>query len=351
MQTLPFDPATARIRIDGKHVIETIDMHTGGEPLRVILNGMPELKAESVLEARGIMQDMHDHLRTALMHEPRGHHDMYGLMLLPPERPDSAFGVLFMHNAGYSTMCGHATIAIARLAVEQGWVPATPPETHFNIDAPCGQIRCFVRSNGQQVLSVAFENVPSFVVAPDQSVELDSGEPVSYDLAYGGAFYAYVDAAQFGVEIMPENTRFFIDKGMEIKRAVASQSSLIVHPAEPELGFLYGTIFIEPSPTEGTHSRNICIFADGEVDRSPTGSGISGRAAINHMRGEMDINQPITIESVIGSTMTVEVVRQVRFGSREAVIPRVSGKAWVTGQHRFVIDPDDPFKDGFLLKG
>ena len=338
------------LKVDGHHMVHCVDMHTGGEPLRVILSGTPPIIAQTVLDHRRIMREEYDDFRTSLMWEPRGHADMYGAVIIPPERRDSAFGVLFLHNDGYSTMCGHATIALGKLAVEMGWIQAEEPVTRFRIDAPCGQLTCMVRVKKGTVEHAAFVNVPSFVSELDAETTLEDGSTVKYDLAYGGAFYAFVDAEQFGVPILPGNTHFFIEKGKEIKAAVSRTSDRIVYPGNSEMSFLYGTIFVGPSENEGVHSRNVCMFADGEIDRSPTGSGVSARAAIHHARAEFETGKKYRIESIIGSTMDVEVLDMTTVpGDRPAIIPKVSGKAWITGQHTFLIHPDDPWRDGFLL--
>ena len=329
--------------------VKTVDMHTGGEPLRVVIEGAPVIEANSILEYRQKMLTEYDDFRKKLMWEPRGHADMYGLLTLPPERADSDFGVLFLHNEGYSTMCGHATIAIAKLAVLLDWVEKTEPLTTMKIDAPCGQLTAFVQIENGVIERVYFDNVPSFVVGLDQTVQLPSGQTIQYDLAYGGAFYAYVNAKQVGLELTPNNYRKLIDKGMAIKHAVMASRS-IDHPFESDLSFLYGTIFIDDSPNASYHSRNVCIFADGEVDRSATGSGVSGRAAIHFARKEIGIRENIEIESITGSTMTVQVKRTVPFGAYQAIIPRVSGDAWIHGFSEFYFDQDDIFEDGFFLR-
>ncbi|MEM7454080.1 MAG: proline racemase family protein [Planctomycetota bacterium] len=328
----------------------TIDMHTAGEPLRVIVEGIPDLSGNTILQMRDEMHRNHDHLRQLLMFEPRGHADMYGLIPVPPERPDSHFGVLFTHNEGYSTMCGHATIAIARLAVELGWVEKVEPVTEVLIDAPCGQLKAFVQVSSGRAGEVSFLNVPSFVVAFDECVEVAGLGNVYYDLAYGGAFYAYVDADQFGLDLTSSGYSQLIRFGRDIKRAVIDQKSNVVHPFEPELSFLYGTIFVGAAMEPGSHSRNVCVFADGEVDRSPTGSGVSGRAAIHHSRGELSVGQEIVVESILGSRMSVSVAGATTFGPHQAVVPMVKGIAQVTGQHEFFLDPDDPFPRGFILR-
>ena len=266
--------------------IKTIDMHTGGEPLRVILDGFPKLKGNSVLEYRRYIKENYDHLRTSLMFEPRGHADMYGCILLPPNDEGADFGILFLHNEGYSTMCGHAIIAITTLAVKMGWVERQEPETKVVIDAPCGRITSYAKVKNGEVHSVYFHCVPSFVVDLDREVEVPDYGLVKYDIAYGGAFYAYVDADRLGIELTQANYRTLIDAGTAIKKAVRD-SFTVKHPFEEDLSLLYGTIFISKNSSDKTDSKNVCIFAEGEVDRSPTGSGVSGRMAIHHARGEI----------------------------------------------------------------
>lgn len=330
--------------------IKTIDMHTGGEPLRVILNGLPELKGNSVLDYRRYMKENHDHLRTALMFEPRGHADMYGCILVPPNDNEADFGILFLHNEGYSTMCGHAVIAITTLAVQLNWVDVQAPETKVVIDAPCGRIYSYAKVNDGQVTSVYFHCVPSFVVGLDFEVELDGVGKVNYDLAYGGAFYAYVDADKLGIDMTAENYRQLIEQGMAIKHAVIQSNDLIIHPFESEMSDLYGTIFTGKSHTTGIDSRNVCIFAAGEVDRSPTGSGVSGRMAIHHKRSDLQIGETMSIESIIGSSFTGSVYKEEKYGPFDAVIPQVEGTAHIVGQNEFLIDPNDPLKNGFILR-
>lgn len=331
--------------------IQTIDMHTGGEPLRVIVSGFPAIEGDTVLDCRNYVKMHYDDLRKALMHEPRGHADMYGCLLVPPNDEGADFGILFLHNEGYSTMCGHAVIAITKLAVEMGWVDPRGTEVQLKIDAPCGRITSFAKlDEAGRVSSVYFHGVPSFVVAMDQLVEVEGLGQVRYDLAYGGAFYAYVDARQLGLALTPDYYSELIKVGMQIKRSVWNVSDQIVHPFEKDLSFLYGTIFIGEPVSEGIDSRNVCVFADGEVDRCPTGSGVSGRMPLHFAKGEINAGDIMRIESITGSVFEGSIVEQVTYGPYQAVIPRVEGTAYITGQHEFLIDPDDPFAKGFFLR-
>ena len=329
--------------------ITTLDAHTAGEPLRIILQGFPELRGDTLLARRRYARKNLDHLRTALMWEPRGHADMYGCLLTPAVTPEADFGILFLHNEGYSPMCGHGIIAVTAAVLETGMLPTTEPETTVKIDTPAGLVAAYARMEKGRVQSVYFRNVPSFVVALGESVEVPRLGRVEYDLAFGGAFYTYVEAEKIGLSLAQENLRRLIETGMAIKRAV-TESRPITHPREEDLGFLYGTIFIGPPQGEGAGSRNVCIFAEGEVDRSPTGTGVSGRLAIHFARGEIALNQSIVVESILGTRFTGRVVETTRCGPHPAIIPEVEGAAYITGRNEFFISPDDPLREGIFLR-
>jgi proline racemase len=329
--------------------ITTIDAHTAGEPLRIIITGYPELPGHTILERRRYAAEHFDYLRKILMWEPRGHADMYGCVITPPISREANFGVLFLHNEGYSSMCGHGIIAVAKVAVETGLVPITRPVTMVRIESPAGLITAYAKINRGSVENVAFRNVPSFVLALDEIIDVPGLGEIRYDLAYGGAFYAYVQASQVGLKCTPDEFRPLIEKGMAIKRAIM-KSRTIPHPFEADLSFLYGTIFIAPPTVPGADSRNVCIFAEGEVDRSPTGTGVSGRLAIHFARKELNVMQAMVIESIIGTRFTGRVVETTKFGDHDAVIPEVEGSAHITGRNEFLIDPEDPLRHGFVLR-
>ena len=329
--------------------ITTIDAHTGGEPFRIITGGLPALEGDTILQRRRFMTDGLDHLRTALMWEPRGHADMYGCIITPPVSPEADFGVLFLHNEGYSSMCGHGIIGVTTVAIETGMIAAVEPVTTVRIDAPAGLVTAHARVEEGRVKSVYFHNVPSFVLTMDQSVEVPGLGPVRYDIAYGGAFYAFVKAEDLKVTTTPKDFNALIDRGMAVKRAVMAAGP-IVHPFEDDLSFLYGTIIIGPAHSQGAHSSNVCIFAEGEVDRCPTGTGVSARLALHHARGEIGLNDPIVIESILGTRFTGQVVKTTTFGPHDAVIPEVEGRAWITGRNEFLMDPTDPLKNGFIFR-
>ena len=333
----------------GGACITAIDAHTEGEPLRIIVSGFPALPGATILARRRELAAHHDALRTALMWEPRGHADMYGCLITPPVTEGADFGVLFMHNEGYSTMCGHGIIAVTKVALETGLLPLSAPETCVRIDSPAGLGTAYASVSGKKVQSVRFLNVPSFAYALDRSVQVPGYGRIPYDIAFGGAFYAYVQASDMGTACVPDQLGQLVQAGMAIKRAIMATAT-IVHPFEADLGFLYGTIFTGPGRHEGSHSRNVCVFAEGEVDRSPTGTGVSGRAALHYARGELGLDEPIAIESILGTSFTVRVAEVTAFGPHAAIIPEVEGRAYITGRSTFCADPDDPLQDGFLLR-
>jgi trans-L-3-hydroxyproline dehydratase len=342
--------------------ITSLDVHTAGEPLRIITGGLPEIPGKTILEKRRYAREHLDLLRTALMWEPRGHADMYGAILTEPVTDDGDAGILFLHNEGFSTMCGHGIIGLAMAGVQGGALALPnnsssgakreddPREANpLRLDTPAGRVTAFSHLEADRITHASFFNVPSFAYALDREVEVEGRGTVRYDLAFGGAFYAFCQAEELGLTLNPENFRTLMDAGTRIKRAVMA-SHPIHHPFEPDLGFLYGTIFVGEAQEADHHSRNVCIFADGEVDRSPTGTGVSARAALHFARGELDIGEPFTVESILGTTFTGQVVETTRFGSFDAVVPQVSGSSYIVGRNELLIDPNDPLQHGFILR-
>ena len=343
--------------------IETIDLHAEGEPLRVISDGFPEPQGDTMLEKRRYAKQNLDHLRKALMFEPRGHADMYGAILTDPVTDDGDIGVLFTHNEGYSTMCGHGVIALATMAFEIGAMEGlddgrrtaddAAQKPTLKLDTPAGRVTAFADwdAEAKRVRRVSFENVPSYAYILDQNLDVPGLGNIKFDIGFGGAFYAYVDvdANNLDVQLSGEGYRKIIDIGMSIKHAVM-QTIPIRHPFEEDMGFLYGTILYGRAHDANNQSRNVCVFAEGEVDRSPTGTGVSGRLALEWAKGRLKIGEPFTIESLIGTTFTGQVARETMFGEYPAIVPEVSGRAWITGRHEFLIAPDDPLREGFMLR-
>ena len=334
----------------GVQVLKTIDAHTGGEPFRIVVDGFPPVSGATMLERREYARLHYDTLRTSLMLEPRGHADMYGCILTPPVNDESDIGVLFMHNAGYSTMCGHGIIALATVLVECGFVKAVKAENVLRIDTPAGTVEATVSlSSDKKIESVSFLNVPSFVVSLGDHIEVSSLGGIPFDLAFGGAYYAYVDAGAIGISCEESNVNELIATGRAIKKAIQQQKK-IQHPYDEDMSFLYGVIFTERYTSSDIFGKNVCVFADGEVDRSPTGTGVSGRLAIHYARNEIALGQEIVIESIIGSEFSGAVSQITQYGDYGAIIPRVGGRAYITGVHEFLLDREDNIGNGFMLR-
>ena len=330
--------------------LRVLDAHTEGEPLRIIKSGYPVIKGDTILKKRQYVSEHLDHLRQTLMFEPRGHADMYGALLTEATTPDGDFGILFMHNEGYSSMCGHGILATITAMYECNEFSLTENETKvIKIDSPAGRITAYATLKNRQ-FKASFDCVPSYVEVTNQTVMVAGLGEVTYDIAFGGAFYAYVDADALDLDCRPEKAEQLIQAGRAIKRAVMEAYPLS-HPQHSDLAFLYGTIFTSRKTTETqSHSRHVCIFADGELDRSPTGTGVSGRIALLHHKGEVESNKTITIESIISSKMEVSGSEKVDYFGKNAIIPRVSGRAYITGESEFLVDENDPFRQGFILR-
>jgi proline racemase len=341
-----------RIRLPADTIrLTTIDAHAAGEPLRIVTGGLPELVGQTMLERRRFMRDHFDYVRQALMWEPRGHYNMYGCVITPPVSAEADLGVLFMHNEGYSTMCGHGVIALVTVLVESGAVTGDEDRASVVLDTPAGLVRATAHLEDGHVTKVSFRNVPSFLYMRDLVIEVPGYGQVTCDIAWGGAFYAVLPAAQLGLRVEPTKMAALVAAGEAIKRAV-NEILPVQYPDESDLSFLYGTIFTDQPEDPTHHSRNICIFANAEVDRSPTGTGVSARLAIHYARGEIELEQTIAVESILGrrSVFSGRVVAQTQVGSYPAIIPEVSGSAFIVGRSEFIIDPRDPLGRGFLVE-
>ena len=332
----------------------TIDAHAAGEPLRLIVEGYPAPKGGTMLEKRAWVKRHADAVRRALMLEPRGHADMYGAVLTEPVTPEADAGVLFMHNEGYSTMCGHGIVAVTTIAIERGLIhPRVPNRIVY--DSPAGPVRARASvspkaAGGEdrvRVDRVAFDNVPSFILAPGLPVRLGARE-IRVDVAFGGAFYAIVDAEAAGLPITPARLPELRRAGMEIKHAVEAAIT-VVHPLDKGLNGIYGTIFTGPPDRGDADLKNVTIFADAEVDRSPCGTGTCAVMAVIDAMGLMPPDRPFGHESLIGTLFNGRITGRTRVADFDAILPELEGSAWVTGEHVFLVDDEDPLKGGFRL--
>lgn len=333
--------------------ISTVDYHTAGEPFRIVTDGAPELGGRTVADRRVSARALEaDRVRRLLVQEPRGHADMYGCFITPPDDAGAAFGAVFFHKDGYSTACGHGTIALGTWAVESGLVSAPRDgEVELGIDVPSGRVVAVVAVADGRVRSVRFRNVPVFVHARDLTVDTAAG-PVSADIAYGGAFYASVPAERIGARVTPMDLPRLIVAGREIKAALDARGAA-VHPADLRLSGIYGVTFYEerPAPEENwLYQRSCTIFADGEVDRSPCGSGTSARLALLADRDRLPGHTALLHESIVGTRFVARVLGSTTVADRAAYLTEVEGEAFRTGEHRFILDPADSLGEGFTLR-
>jgi proline racemase len=322
-------------------LIKTVDYHTAGEPFRIVTEGVSPLPGPTIMEKRRYALEHLDHVRQLLVFEPRGHADMYGGFVTEPEDKAAELGVVFFHNAGYSTACGHGTIALVTWAIESGMVKVSGRTTEVSVDVPSGRLHTVAAIENGRVHSVRFRNVPSFVLHESIGIEVDHRR-IDVAVAFGGAFYAIVPASLFHLPVEPAYVPRFIELGRGIKAAIESQQQ-VAHPLMPGLEGIYGVVFTE-------ENRNITVFADGEVDRSPCGSGTSARLALMDRTGQLPRGTTLVHESVIGTRFSARVVGDARVGEISAVITEVEGSAHLTGYHEFVLQTDDPLGTGFLLR-
>jgi proline racemase len=335
--------------------VDTVDYHTGGEPFRIIVGGAPPLEGSTILQRRRFALERVDHVRRFLVHEPRGHADMYGCHVVPPNDAGADLGVVFFHNEGYSTACGHGTIALVTWALETGVLPMTGAETPVTVDVPSGRLACVARCDieARRVTSVRFTNVPSFVLATGVTLPTSRG-PVTVDVGYGGAFYGSAEVGALGLAVDRSSLPVLIALQRELRPALDAALE-VVHPDEPELSGIYGIIWWQDEPAgpgdDATLTqRNVTVFADGEVDRSPCGSGTSARLALLHTAGRIRTGETLRHRSIVDSVFAGRVTGETVVAGKPAVITEVEGTAHLAGRSHFVLDPTDPLGTGFLLR-
>ncbi|MFC4557724.1 proline racemase family protein [Virgibacillus kekensis] len=327
-------------------LISTVDLHVAGEPLRIIIGGLPEIKGDTQPERRAYCIKHLDHIRQILMYEPRGHHGMYGCIITPPVSENADFGVLFMHNEGWSTMCGHGIIAVITMVVETGKYEVEA-QRRFVIDSSAGEVIAYAKCEGQKVQEVWFENVPSFVYKKDFPVEID-GKVFTVDIAYGGAFYAILDSVKLNLQVKKKHLPELQDWGMKVKYYI-EENLEVKHPIQNDLKDIYGTIFSDEPSNENADLKNVTIFADRQIDRSPCGTGTSARIATLFERGKLNKGETFYHESITNGVFASEVLTTVKVDKYNAVVPKIAGTARITGFHQFVVDSREDMPEGFLL--
>jgi len=346
-----------------KRWITTIDSHTAGECTRLVTSGLPPIPGDTVAEKLANAEEHLAWLPGFLLLEPRGHKDMFGAILTPPCSSGADVGVLFMDNQGYEPMCGHAIIGTATTVLEMGMFPMGQPERLVTLDTPSGLVRAYAKIEKDKVASVSFENVPAFVYRSDVKIQVPEVGTLTIDVVFGGLFFVFVDARQLEIELLPENAARLASLGMRIL-AAANREIETRHPELPHIDRIIDLRFYineprgdgqgSPAGSKTPDSRNVVVLGDHMVDRSPCGTGTSAEAALRHARGRLGVGESFVTESIIGTQFTGTVVKKTTVGSGTesfpAVVPRITGSAYITGFHQFVLNPDDPFPEGFRLR-
>lgn len=323
-----------------------VDTHTVGEFTRVVLSGFPEMPGNTMIEKKKYLEEHCDEYRKALMFEPRGHHDMFGSIVTNPINSEADYGVIYMDTGGYLNMCGHGTIGTVTAIIESGLVEGKEPYTEVVLDAPAGLIRTKAEVKGGKVVNVTLTNVPAFLYKENLKTVI-GGKEVTYDISFGGSFFALCDVTQIGLDIIPENIPALTEFGMKLIEN-ANKENQIQHPevdiTSVDLAELYC-----PTSTPGCDMRNVVIFGDYMADRSPCGTGTSAKLATLYRRGKIGIGEPFVYESFIGTTFKGVIKEEAKAGEIPAVIPQITGSAYLTGVSTYIIDNDDPLKYGFQV--
>lgn len=335
-----------------QRMVSTIDSHTAGEGTRLVTGGLPPIKGRTMAQKLAYAQTHLPWLPGWLLLEPRGHKDLFGAVLVSPVHPNAHLGVLFMDNQGYEPMCGHAVMGTVTTVLETGMFPMVEPETAITLDTPAGLVHTRAKISNGRVTGVSMDNVPAFVYRRDVSLSIPDAGRLTVDIVFGGLFFAFVDARQVKIELLPENANRLAGLGMRILDALAKEIS-VEHPELPHINKIIDCRFYVEPGYQGADSRNVVVLGNHMVDRSPCGTGTSAETALRHAQGRLRAGQLFETESIIGTRFTGQVVSETRVGrgqnSFPAVVPRITGQAYLTGFHRFVLDPADPFPAGFLL--
>ena len=319
-----------------------------GEPTRVVIGGIGSIPGQSMADKRDYASRKLDYIRTALMHEPRGHRDMFGSIILDPTDANADLGIIFMDGGGYLDMCGHGSIGAVTVALEMGLIKAKGPITTITLETPAGLVQASAVIRDQAVVSVSIKNVPSFLFQRAVPVTIPNHGTVYADIAFGGNFFALVDAAAVGLKIESVNADRLSTLGMQIL-AILKEKVEIIHPLSKKQQNVNLVEFCGPATVKGAHSRNVVVFGNGQIDRSPCGTGTCARMAALHADGELQLGEHFIHESIIGSTFQGKLLEERQLGSITAVIPEITTRAFITGIQQFIIDPADPLKHGFLL--
>lgn len=329
--------------------LHAIDSHTMGEPNRTIIGGLPAISGRTMPEKKEYLEKHLDYIRTAVMHEPRGHNDMFGSIITTPTLPEADLGIIFMDGGGYLNMCGHGTIGAATIAVETGMVKVTEPITEIVLEAPAGLVKAKVKVEDGRAKEVSVVNVPSFLYKKDIQVELPDVGRVTFDISFGGSFFAIVKDSELKVNIGPENTNIIIERAMKL-RDIINKEIEVKHPTQTHIKTVDLVEVYGKAKSDDADYQNVVIFGSGQADRSPCGTGTSAKMATLYAKGELDINEPFVYESIIKTKFKGRILEETTVGEFKAIVPEITGSAYITGFNHLVIDEEDPVGYGFLLK-
>ncbi|MGN0370719.1 MAG: proline racemase family protein [Butyrivibrio sp.] len=327
--------------------IKTIDSHTMGEPTRIVYDGFPELPGNTMMEKKDYLIEHYDFLRKALILEPRGHRDMFGALLTEPVHEEADYGVIFMDSGGCLNMCGHGSIGAASMLVETGLVEAKEPYTEVVLDTPSGIVRTKVHVINKKAVDVSILNVPAFLYKESQTVDIPGRGSITFDISFGGSFFALVDAEKIGLELEIENIETITELGMELLKKI-NETIEVSHP-NLNINTVDLVEFYSHTKNEKADLKNCVIFGDAQADRSPCGTGTSAKLAALYAKGELKLNQEFVYESITGSIFKGEVIEEVDMDGRTGIIPKITGSAYITGVNEWILDDDDSLEYGFLL--
>lgn len=329
--------------------IQAIDSHTMGEPTRIIVGGIPAIRGKTMADKKLYLEKNLDHIRTAVMHEPRGHNDMFGSIVTQAVNEEADFGIIFMDGGGYLNMCGHGSIGAAIVAVESGMVPVQEPYTEISMESPAGLIKARVKVENGKAKEASIVNVPAFLYKRDVKIIVPEIGEVVLDISFGGNFFAIVSASQLGVKVEPSNAHMLLKLGIQI-RDIVNNTVEIWHPEKEHINTVdLVEIFDEPTNPKAKF-KNVVVFGQGQLDRSPCGTGTSAKLATLYAKGQIKEDEDFIYESITGTMFKGRIVGTTKVGAYNAVIPEITGSAYITGFNHFVIDPEDPLKYGFYLK-
>ncbi|EJO5347906.1 proline racemase [Clostridium botulinum] len=329
--------------------IQTIESHTMGEPTRIVIGGLPKVPGKTMAEKMEYLEENNDSLRTMLMSEPRGHNDMFGAIYTEPADETADLGIIFMDGGGYLNMCGHGSIGAATCAVEMGIVNVEEPYTNIKLEAPAGMINAKVKVEDGKAKETSIVNVPAFLYKKDIEIDVPEYGKLTLDISFGGSFFAMVDAEKIGIDICPANSQKINDLGMKIIHAVNEQVE-IKHPVLDHIKTVDLCEFYGPAKSEDADVQNVVVFGQGQIDRSPCGTGTSAKMALLYAQGKMKVGEEIVNESIICTKFKGKILEETKVGDYDGIIPEITGSAYVTGFSQFLVDEEDPVKYGFVLK-